>query len=441
MRLHYPLNANGAEDAGQLPWTDGVPSTGVEGSYPGHAIVTDVEAEILAAIDASGQGRNGADLTQITQAFARGIYLGQFSGSANTLTAAIPNNVVLLTLLAGIRLTGLVAATNTGGVTVTVVGIGSASGSVQAALLRRDGAALQAGDLSVGTAFDFRYDGSAFRLTGTARSELLATVANSGQFPTTPTGNVTIYVSATGNDATGTGTQAAPFATPAAAAAYASRRFFFAGYSLVIQIIGGGTFPAPNALPAIGGTLVIQGDTSNQGSTILAGAGLSGTPPVFATGGQVVLSGLTLQNIGSINHTLNAGPGAQVVCQYVTFTSTSASGYAHAQAAGGSVIFGPGCIIASSMAAIAIGTTGGTISIASNLAIANTPNFSQACFVATDRGGVALTPGVGFTGTGPTGSKFNASFGGIIKVFGAGINALPGSTAGSADASTGGYYA
>lgn len=176
MRQHYPLNSNGAEDAGQMPWTDGVPSTGAQGSYPGHAIVTDAEAEILAAIDASGQMRNGADLAQLIQAVARGVYLGQFSGTANALAAVIPNNVVFRTLQPGTRFSGLVATTNTGGVTVQITGIGSAAGNVQAALLRRDGAALQAGDLPVGAAFDFRFDGAAFRLTAPAASEITLSI-------------------------------------------------------------------------------------------------------------------------------------------------------------------------------------------------------------------------------------------------------------------------
>lgn len=177
MRLHYPLNANGAEDAGQLPWKDGVPSTGVEGSYPGHAIVTDVEAEILAAIDASGQARNGSDLAQLIQAVARGIYVGQFSGSANTLTAAIPNNVVFSALQVGTRITGFVATPNTTGVTLALIGIGTASGTVQAPLLRRDGLALQAGDLPTNQQFEVRWDGSAFRMVGGVASDAASTSA------------------------------------------------------------------------------------------------------------------------------------------------------------------------------------------------------------------------------------------------------------------------
>jgi hypothetical protein len=172
VRQHYPLNSNGAEDAGQLPWADGVPSTGVQGSYPGHAIVTDAEAEILAAIDASGQTRSGSDLAQLIQAIARGVFIGQFGGTANALTTAIPNNVVLLSLQTGVRITGIVSATNTGGVTLKVVGIGTAAGSVQAPLLRRDGTALQAGDVPVGQLFDVRWDGSAFRMVGAVASDV-----------------------------------------------------------------------------------------------------------------------------------------------------------------------------------------------------------------------------------------------------------------------------
>lgn len=171
MRQHYPLNSNGAEDAGQLPWADGVPSTGVQGSYPGHAIVTDAEAEILAAIDASGQARNGADLAQVAVAIGRGIYLGQLGGAANALTAAIPNNVVFSSLLRGLRFGGFVTTTNTGGVTLALVGIGGAASTVTAPILRKDGSALQAGDLPIAQDFEVRWDGSAFRYVGAVTSE------------------------------------------------------------------------------------------------------------------------------------------------------------------------------------------------------------------------------------------------------------------------------
>ncbi|MGU3386945.1 hypothetical protein ACLBYG_20710 [Methylobacterium sp. D53M] len=171
MRKHFPLNSNGAEDAGQLPWKDGVPSTGVEGSYPGQALFVDTEAEILAAIDASGQARNGSDLTQLVQAIARGLYLGQFTGTANALTAVLANNVAFASLLRGVRFTGYVTATNTTGVTVAITCLTGANAVVQAPLLTKGGNALAAGDLPVNQDFEIRWDGAAFRMVGSVASE------------------------------------------------------------------------------------------------------------------------------------------------------------------------------------------------------------------------------------------------------------------------------
>lgn len=175
MRKHYPLNPAGAEDAGRLPWTDGVPNTGTEGSYPGHALMTDSEAEILAAQSAAGLTQNGSDLTQLAQAISRGTWLGAFGGSANALVAAVPNDIAWPALLPGMRFTGTVAQTNTGSVTIALSGFATPPGSLS--LLRRDGQPLQAGDLKVGLPFSFIHDGSAFRVATPAASELPASAS------------------------------------------------------------------------------------------------------------------------------------------------------------------------------------------------------------------------------------------------------------------------
>lgn len=170
MRKHYPLNAAGVEDAGLLPWTDGVPATGVEGSYPGQALVTDTEAEALNAIAAAGLPASGADLTQLAQAISRGIYVGGFTGSANALSASLPNNVAFPSLLPGMRFQGIALATNTGAVTLTLAGFTTPPGTLN--LLRRDGNTLKAGDIPVGSPFAFGYDGSAFRMAVPVVSEI-----------------------------------------------------------------------------------------------------------------------------------------------------------------------------------------------------------------------------------------------------------------------------
>lgn len=69
MRQHFPLSpATGLEDQSLMPWLDGDPAAGIEGSYPGHALMTDCEAEILNAIIAAGITPDGNDLTQLAQA-------------------------------------------------------------------------------------------------------------------------------------------------------------------------------------------------------------------------------------------------------------------------------------------------------------------------------------------------------------------------------------
>ncbi|MRI57741.1 hypothetical protein D8770_28160 [Methylobacterium sp. DB1607] len=170
MRKHYPLNAAGAEDAGLLPWTDGVPATGVEGSYPGHSLITDTEAEVLAAAAAGGLVASGTDLTQLAQAISRGIYVGGFTGSANALAASLPNSVVFPSLLPGMRFQGIALATNTGAVTLALSGFATPPGTLN--LLRRDGLALRPGDVPVGVPFSFVYDGAACRMAVPARSEI-----------------------------------------------------------------------------------------------------------------------------------------------------------------------------------------------------------------------------------------------------------------------------
>lgn len=162
MRKHYPLNTQGAEDAGQLPWKDGVPSTGTEGSYPGQALFTDSEAEILSAIDGAGLTRNGSDLTQLIQAISRGLFLGTFGGSTSALTATIPNSLVIPAILSGMGIGGVSVAACSGPTTLALLGVNNAT--LNGPVLRGDGSPLQAGDYLAGQPLLFKWDGAAWRI-------------------------------------------------------------------------------------------------------------------------------------------------------------------------------------------------------------------------------------------------------------------------------------
>ncbi|MCJ2021053.1 hypothetical protein MKK84_27135 [Methylobacterium sp. E-065] len=183
MRQHYPLNLLGAEDAGAMPWTDGVPSTGVEGSYFGHALFTDTEAEVLAAIDGGGFLRNGADLTQLLQTISRGLWVGAFGGSATALTATLPNSLVLPSLVVGMRVRGIAASNYTGsGGTLAITGVGAAGATVSYPIVGADGVtALASGAWLAGQFLSFDIDASGnARFGGAASAGGIASAQSAG---------------------------------------------------------------------------------------------------------------------------------------------------------------------------------------------------------------------------------------------------------------------
>ncbi|MGU3286445.1 glycine-rich domain-containing protein [Methylobacterium mesophilicum] len=308
MRKHYPLNTNGAEDAGLLPWTDGVPQTGTEGSYPGQALFTDTEAEVLSVIDASGQARNGASLSQMAQGVSRGIFLGTFGGTANALTAGIPNGVIFPSLLPGMRFTGFASVTNSGSATVALGGIGSAgTPAVAIPLLRRAGGALQANDIPVGQPFDIIFDGSAFRFLGLTAQEVgvrkvdVRVTPGAGTF-IAPPGVLNVLVEIWGAGGGGGGGNGSGQAGGGGAAGSYSAAFVAVipgtTYNFTIGAGGTGGLVATNATSngnsggttsiVIGGrTLTAPGGGGGQGGSI----GALGGAPGVSSGGDENITG------------------------------------------------------------------------------------------------------------------------------------------------------
>lgn len=98
MDQRYPLDpATGAENATLLPWTNGNPATGVEGSYPPHQLVTNIEAELLALIIASGQTPSGLDLTQVLKAIRKfSSYASNYALITATGTFTVPAETIFV---------------------------------------------------------------------------------------------------------------------------------------------------------------------------------------------------------------------------------------------------------------------------------------------------------------------------------------------------------
>lgn len=78
MKFHFPYDpATGQPGDGSVPWINGDPAAGIEGSVPPAEAIADPMREIANVIDAvlgdgtEGSGQDGADLTQLLQAIRR----------------------------------------------------------------------------------------------------------------------------------------------------------------------------------------------------------------------------------------------------------------------------------------------------------------------------------------------------------------------------------
>ncbi len=135
--------------------------TGERGSWIDGRGYQQMMDELSSATLGTGHAASESDSKQLLASISSGIYLGAAGGSANGLTATIPGGVMLPELIAGMRFSILVSASNTGAATLDLTGftIDPAAKPV----VRQDGAALNRGDLNPGVR-NLVFDGTSFRL-------------------------------------------------------------------------------------------------------------------------------------------------------------------------------------------------------------------------------------------------------------------------------------
>ena len=245
----------------------------------------------------------------------------------------------------------------------------------------------------------------------------------------------TIYVATTGNDTTGAGTSALPFASLQAAWTWAADNLDLNGQQLTISV-GSGTFAAgviatgllqgQNAAVAFVGAGLNSSIISASGATCIqaisgawittAGLGLTGANGIIAGYGGLV------QLAGPMN--FGACTGNHLLAQY-----------------GGNIGYTAGCtsysITGSSSAHFNAGS-GGVIQLA-GLAITVTVAVTITYFAQTSLLALLQLTGLTFTLTGAvTGTRYLANLNGVIYTGAAGASYFPGSTAGST--ALGGQY-
>jgi hypothetical protein len=419
-------------------YVNGNPPAGVQGSIPPAEAIEYPQREIVAVIVAAGLTPTNTDLTQLLQAIrilsgvsgTALLHWGLDTGSVNAMVIAA--SPVLTAYAAGDTIITVPAQTNTSTtVTLNANGLGTRN------VVKANGAALAVGDIQQSTLTILVYDGTNWRLNYPAKSDITAL------FPIVITAgtNTTLYVRTDGNDANdgSANTAGKAFATVAAAISYGMSRFSLAGGQLTIQLGIVGTYAAPLLIPNTLGTLIIQGDVAAQASYALSGAGPgtgSNGSVIPLSGGVCYLRGLTVINTGTNNNTLAAAAGFFHL-DHVSFACTASNSFGHAAAYGGQIEVGPGCIFSNSMGSVLV-ASGSAIAITGNPTISGSPTFAGAVVSCANCGVVTLFAGVTVSGS-CTGKRFDVSLNGVINTLGAGINAFPGTIAGTQ--STGGQYA
>ncbi len=357
------------------------------------------------------------------------------SASASLIQAAAAPPVTSATRLPGTPYL-VIPAHACAGTTTIDVGFGAQP------LTRWDGTAVVSGDYPANEPLLVVDDGQLFRIVGLTAAQVLALIAQNAPIITP---SAILYVRPDGNDAnTGlANTPAGAFQTIAAAIAYGTRAYYFPGGQLTIQLGLPGSYAAPNTIQTGAGSILVQGDVTNQAAYVLTGSGPSaGSSGIFSpTNCTVTVQGVTLQNTGTGNGNLFAGNNAVCNVSYVTFTNAVGGNNFSSITAinNGTVVVGPGCIFAGSCGGL-LNTNHGTIVLTADLTLQGTPNFSIATAQCSQGGSITRAPtNPNFVGSGATGTRYSASLNGVITTFGGGANYFPGNAAGVL--SNGGQYA
>ena len=388
------------------------------------------QREIVAAVKAAGIPPSNSDTTQLSQALARGVWLGAIGqiANANDLTAAIPGALPWPVILTGMEFQGTIAAPNTGSMTLNLSGSVAPLGKL--ALITRGGGALQANDVPAGIPFRFRYDGTQFRLSGAVPSETAQAIAASTRIVLRA--NLNVYVNiATGSDTNNGLTPTTAFATIQGAVNALIPAYDTAGYAITVNVAPG-NYASVVIDQAAALKLNFLGNTGN--SSLVTVTSPNTQTPCFAVkrGSRINVQGFTLAGVGN---GLDANNLGQIEYGYITFANQGyncSAFYLSQLTQLGPVTIGNSCqahVYSGNQSSINIAFA--TVSFPPT----GTVTFGTAFAIANN--GTILANGLTLAYTGNSaGPRYQASFGGRIFVAGAGPNVLPGNSAGSVDASS-----
>jgi len=289
-------------------------ATGTDGSIPPAKFFNDMQAEILNVITNAGLTPNAADLTQLRQAIlamiptptgaptdASLVHWGADTGTQNAL--AVTPTPSFASLATGFQLWTIPAFTNTGASTITLTP--SAGAAITRNIRRRDGSALQAGDIVAGALICLTVDATGvLRLhrdqTGLIGVQFFNTTAN---YTPTP-GTKTIVALATGGGGAGGSSNGLAGLCGSGGESGTTALYFGPAIGQLVTIGAGGS---PAASSAATMTQAGSGGQTSFGSLAVAPGGQGGWNSVGAGPGVGGTSG------GTGSFIIRSRPGSGVV--------------------------------------------------------------------------------------------------------------------------------
>jgi hypothetical protein len=424
------------------PYINGNPSTGTMGSIPPAASIEYPQREIVNFITDAGMVPSNSDLHQLSEAIQSGqVIYGDDAGTVNQIV--ITPSPPVLALKKGMIFVTEILNPNTGATTLKVSSLAPVP-----VVHASDFTQLAAGELVKGSLQAFGFDGTNFQRVWVQASG----GGGSGGPVYLPAPRVFYVNGTTGSDANDgsaavVGGGHGPFATLQHAADQVPK-YNLNGFSITINVADG-TYQGFFMQHINGsGQIHMNGDHANPSACIINGVNQSGA--VFATGCAVTFDGFRCQSSGSqppgdpMAALVSVYAGTNVLVDAVDFGPTLGE-HMRAQAGGSFTNVNAGSpwrIMGSARAfyfALNLsnfqvnGNGGPAISIPNPVTIQYFIQVSLQCWTQLIYGSLSGAGNV-------TGQRFEVDGNSTISTGGGGLNYYPGTVAGVAQTSSGGYY-